>query len=218
MRILIVEDEIDLADAVRKALAEEGFAVDVANDGEVGLFNAKSWTYDAIVLDLMLPKLDGWGVLKQLRAAGKKTPVLILTARDAVVDKVKGLDTGADDYLTKPFELDELIARIRALIRRSADHPSPLQKLGDLEINTASRTVKKAGKPVELTAKEYSLVELLLLNRGKLVSRTMIYDHLYDENDATLSNVVDVYVSSLRRKLGKEFVETRRGEGYIVDV
>jgi two-component system OmpR family response regulator len=217
VRVLVVEDEADLASAVRRALEEEGFSVDVAPDGESGLFNAESWDYDAILLDLMLPRMDGWQVLKRLRAK-KKTPVMILTARDAVDDRVRGLDTGADDYLTKPFELSELIARVRALIRRSKEKPSPVLKLGTIEVNTAARTVKKGGRAVELTPKEYALVELLAMHRGELVTRTMIYDHIYDENADTLSNVVDVYVSNLRKKLGKDFVETRRGQGYIVGV
>jgi len=217
MRILVVEDEAELARAVRKALEEEGFSVDVAVDGETGLFNALSWDYDAIALDLMLPKLDGWQVLRRLRAK-KDTPVLILTACDAEVDKVKGLNTGADDYLTKPFGLDELLARLRALIRRAARHPAPGIRLGDVEIDTAARTVRKGGKAVELAPKEYAILELLALRRGTLVTRTMIYDHVYDEDGDTLSNVVDVYVAALRRKLGKDFVKTRRGEGYIIDV
>ncbi len=217
MRILIVEDEADLARAVRKALEEEGFAVDVAPDGEIGLYNARTWAYDAIVLDLMLPKLDGWEVLRRLRAT-KDTPVLILTARDAAVDKVKGLNTGADDYLTKPFALDELLARLRALIRRAARHPAPRIRLGDVEIDTAARTVRKGGQAVDLAPKEYAVLELLALRRGTLVTRTLLYDHIYDESGDTLSNVVDVYVASLRKKLGKDLVKTRRGEGYIVDV
>lgn len=217
MRVLVVEDEVDLARTVKQALEEDGFAVDVAHDGESGLFNAEGVDYDALVLDLMLPRMDGWTVLKRLRAK-KKTPVLILTARDATPDKVKGLNAGADDYLTKPFELAELLARVRALIRRAADKPSPVITLTDVEINTASRTVKKAGKPVELTAKEYALIELLALHKGELVTRTMIYEHIYDEQDDSLSNVVDVYVSNLRKKLGKDFVETRRGQGYILNV
>lgn len=215
MRVLVVEDEVDLARALRRALEEEGLAVDVAHDGESGLYQAESVDYDAILLDLMLPRLDGWEVLKRLRKK-KSTPVLVLTARDAVVDKVKGLNTGADDYLTKPFELTELIARVRALVRRSAGKPSPVVKVGDLEVDTAARTVKKGGKGVELTPKEYALAELLVLRRGELVTRTAIYEHIYDDSDDSLSNVVDVYVSNLRRKLGKDFVETRRGEGYIV--
>lgn len=217
MRILIVEDEIDLARALRRALEEEGFAVDEAHDGESGLYSARTVDYDAIILDLMLPRLDGWEVLRRLRAS-KRTPVLILTARDSPPEKVRGLEEGADDYLTKPFGLAELIARIRALIRRSAGHPSPVLRVGDLEIDTAARAVRKAGRPVALTPKEYALLELLALNRGKLVTRTMIYDHIYDDEEDTLSNVVDVYVANLRRKLGKDFIRTRRGEGYIVDV
>jgi len=218
MRILIVEDEVDLARTLRKALEEEGFSVDEAHDGESGLYSARTLDYDTILLDLMLPRMDGWEVLRRLRALKKKTPVLVLTARDAAADKVRGLDGGADDYLTKPFGLEELIARIRALIRRSVGHPAPVIRLGDIEVHTASRIAKKAGKTVDLTPKEYALLELLAMNRGKLVTRTTIYDHIYDENEDTLSNVVDVHVANLRRKLGKDFLRTRRGEGYIVDV
>ena len=217
MRLLIVEDEEELADTVRRAFVEDGFSVDVATDGESGLFNAQSWNYDAIILDLMLPRLGGIDVLRKIRAKST-TPVLILTARDGVDDKVKGLNTGADDYLTKPFQLTELIARVRALVRRSAGKPSPIIRVGDLEIDTVARTIRKKGKPVELTPKEFALAEFMALHRGELVTRTMIYDHLYDEHDDTLSNVVDVYVSNLRRKLGKTFIETRRHQGYILGV
>jgi two-component system OmpR family response regulator len=215
MRLLVIEDEHDLLRVIQQSLEEEGFAVDTALDGEVGLSKAKSWDYDAIILDIMLPRLDGFAVLRELRKT-KRTPVLLLTARDGTADKVKGFDSGADDYVTKPFEIDELTARVRALIRRSANQPSPVIEICDVRIDTAARTVKRDGEPVTLTAKEYALVELLVLNRGKLVTRTMIYDHIYDENDDTFSNVVDVYVANLRRKLGKEFIETRRGMGYIV--
>jgi two-component system OmpR family response regulator len=217
MRLLIVEDEEELAETVRRAFVEDGFSVDVATDGESGLFNAQSWNYDAIILDLMLPRLGGTDVLRKIRAKST-TPVLILTARDGVDDKVKGLNTGADDYLTKPFQLTELIARDRALVRRSAGKPSPILRVGDLEIDTVARTIRKKGKPVELTPKEFALAEFMALHRGELVTRTMIYDHLYDEHDDTLSNVVDVYVSNLRRKLGKTFIETRRHQGYILGV
>ncbi len=215
MRVLVVEDEVDLARSLRRALQEDGLAVDLAHDGESGLYQAERVDYDAVLLDLMLPRLDGWELLRRLRKK-KSTPVLVLTARDAVVDKVKGLNTGADDYLTKPFELAELIARVRALVRRSAGKPSPVVRLRDLEIDTAARTVRRAGKELDLTPKEYALVELLVLHRGELVTRTMIYEHIYDDADDSLSNVVDVYASNVRRKLGKDFVETRRGEGYIV--
>ncbi|MHC4605911.1 MAG: response regulator transcription factor [Planctomycetota bacterium] len=217
MRVLVVEDEVDLARAIKKALESRNFACDLAADGETGLYNAESWDYDLIILDLMLPGIDGWTVLERLRKK-KKTPVLILTARDAVPDKVRGLDGGADDYLTKPFELKELLARIRALTRRAAGEATAVLKLGSIEIDTAARTVRRGGKPVSLKPKEYALLELFALNRGRLVTRTMIYDHIYDENEDTLSNVVDVYVSSLRKKLGKDIVKTRRGEGYQVDV
>jgi two-component system OmpR family response regulator len=173
--------------------------------------------YDAILLDLMLPRLDGGQVLRALRET-KQTPVLVLTARDTIDEKIKGLNLGADDYLTKPFDLDELIARVRALIRRSVNHPSPLFRVRDVEVNTAARAVLKKGQCVPLTGKEYAILELLMIYRGRLVTRTMIYDHLYGEHDDTLSNVVDVYVSNLRRKLGSELIETRRGEGYIIRV
>ena len=215
MRILVVEDEPDLAAALKKALVEDGFACDVAGDGRSGLFNAQSWEYDAIVLDLMLPGIDGWELLKQLRSK-RATPVLILTARDAMSDKLRGFNTGADDYLTKPFALEELLARLKALIRRSAGKPSPVIRLGAIQVDTGSRTVTRDGRDVPLAPKEYALVELLALNRGKLVTRTMIYDHIYDETDDSLSNVVDVYVSNIRKKLGAEFVETRRGMGYVI--
>jgi len=216
MRVLVVEDEPDLARAIARALEEEGFSVDIAADGESGLFNATSWDYDVLVLDLMLPRLDGWTLLERLRRS-KRTPVLVLTARDALPDKLRGLNAGADDYLTKPFELAELVARLRALVRRSAGRPAPLVRIGQVEIDTAARRVRRQGRDVELTPKEYALLELLAFHRGKLVTRTTIYDHIYDEQDDSLSNVVDVYVSNLRRKLGKSLIRTRRGQGYIVD-
>ncbi|MBI1853059.1 MAG: response regulator transcription factor [Planctomycetes bacterium] len=217
MRILIIEDETDLARAVRKALEEDGFAVDVAHDGESGLYQAQTCDYDAILLDLMLPRRNGWTVLDQLRKT-KDTPVLILTARDGVDDRVRGLDDGADDYLVKPFNLDELRARIRSLIRRSAGKASSILRAGDVEFDTASRTVRKAGKAVTLSPKEYSVAEFLMMHRGELVTRTKLFEHVYDESEDTLSNVMDVYISNLRRKLGKDFITTRRGEGYLIHV
>ena len=217
MRLLVVEDELDLLRALEKALQEAGYAVDTASDGEDGLFKATSWDYDAIVLDLMLPKLDGWELLKRLRR-GKKTPVLVLTARDALPDRVKGLDTGADDYLVKPFERLELLARLRALVRRAAGQATAVLKVGDVEIDTASRTVMRQGKSINLTPLEYALVEFLVLHRGRIVTRTMLYDHLFDENEDSLSNLLDVHVSNLRKKLGADFVMTRRGQGYLIDV
>lgn len=217
MRLLVVEDEPDLRKTLEAALREEGYAVDGASEGNEGLLKATTWDYDAVVLDLMLPGLDGWQILERLRRE-RKTPVLVLTARDAVNDRVKGLDLGADDYLVKPFELSELLARLRALIRRAAGHACTSIHLGDIEVDTAARLVRQAGEVVPLTAREYAILELLALHRGKLVSRTMIYDHIFDENDDTLSNLVDVHMSNIRRKLGKDLISTRRGQGYIIDV
>ena len=217
MRLLVVEDEPDLLSVISQSLREDGYAVDTAADGEDGLFKARGAEYDAIVLDLMLPRLDGFGVLKALRKEGNRVPVLVLTARDALPDRVKGLDSGADDYLTKPFELAELLARLRALIRRSAGKASAAIEMGDVTVDTAARMVYKAGHTIPLTAREYSLVELLAMHRGKLVSRSMIYEHLFDEEDDSLSNLVDVHVSNVRKKLGKEFIRTRRGQGYLIE-
>ena len=217
MRILVVEDERDLLEALVQSLREAGYAVDEASDGRNGLFKAVGAEYDAIVLDLMLPGMSGFDVLRELRKT-KKTPVLILTARDGLNDRVKGLDAGADDYLTKPFELAELEARLRALIRRSAGKATAIIEIGDVKIDTAERTVYKEGIVVALTPREYALVELLAMHQGKLVSRTMIYDHLFDEDDDSLSNLVDVHVANVRKKLGKDFITTRRGEGYQIHV
>lgn len=217
MRVLVVEDEPDLLRVLAKSLREAGYAVDTAADGEEGLFKATSWDYDVIVLDIMLPKLDGWQVLQRLRPR-KSTPVLILTARDALGDRVRGLDSGGDDYLIKPFERDELLARLRALIRRAAGKASATIELGDVVLDLAARTLTRAGEPISLTAREYALVELLALHRGELVTRTMIYEHLFDENEDTLSNLVEVHVANVRKKLGKDFITTRRGQGYLIDV
>lgn len=217
MRVLVIEDEPDLLEALGQALREAGYAVDETSDGRNGLFKAAGTEYDAIVLDLMLPGMSGWDLLRELRKS-KSTPVLILTARDTLPDRVRGLDAGGDDYLTKPFELPELLARLRALIRRGAGQASAMIEIGDVTVNTADRTVRKAGQVVALTPTEYALVELLALHRGKLVTRTMIYEHLFDENNDTLSNLVDVHVANVRKKLGKELITTRRGEGYQVHV
>ena len=216
MRILIVEDEPDLLRALAQALREEGYAVDTAADGDDGLFKAESWDYDAIVLDVMLPKLDGWEVLGCLRKA-KKTPVLMLTARDQSRDRVRGLDTGADDYVVKPFDLPELLARLRALIRRTANQTRAAIEIGDVVIDTAARNISRAGENVALTAREYALVEYLALHRGEVITRTALYEHLFDENDSTLSNLLDVHVSNVRKKLGHDFIVTRRGHGYCIE-
>jgi two-component system OmpR family response regulator len=215
MRILVIEDEADLLASLAKALREEGYAVDTAKDGEDGLYKAESWDYDAILLDVMLPRLDGWTVLQRLRKS-KKTPVLMLTARDAARDRVRGLDTGADDYLVKPFDLEELFARLRALIRRATGQTRNVIEIGEVVMDTAARQVTRAGQPVALTAREYVLVEFLARHRGEVVTRTTLYEHLFDEDDSTLSNLLDVHVSNLRKKLGAEFILTRRGHGYCI--
>ena len=216
MRILIVEDEPDLLKSLARALREEGYAVDTAENGADGLFNAESNEYDAMVLDVMLPKLDGWEVLAKLRKQ-KKTPVLMLTARDQSRDRVRGLDTGADDYLIKPFDLGELLARLRALIRRTSGTTTSRLEIGDVMIDTAARTVHQRGEAVVLTAREYALVEYLALHHGEVVTRTTLYEHLFDENDATLSNLLDVHVSNIRKKMGHDFISTRRGHGYCIE-
>jgi two-component system OmpR family response regulator len=217
MRILVIEDEPDLLASLLQAVREDGYAADGAADGEEGLYKAQSYEYDAMLLDIMLPGIDGWEVLRRLRET-RKTPVLMLTARDAVHDRVKGLDGGADDYVVKPFDIDEVLARLRALIRRAASEAQPRLQLGQVLVDLTARTVERAGQPVALTAREYALLEFLALRRGKLVTRTMLYEHLFDENDDTLSNLLDVHVSNLRKKLGHDFITTRRGHGYSIDV
>lgn len=216
MRILAIEDEADLRASLAKALREEGYAVDTAADGEAGLDKAQSWDYDALVLDVMLPRLDGWSVLQRLRQT-KRTPVLMLTARDTPRDRVRGLDTGADDYVVKPFDLEELFARLRALIRRAAGQTRPRIEIGEVAIATAARQVTRAGQPVALTARECALLEFLALHRGEVVTRTTLYEHLFDETDNTLSNLLDVHVSNLRKKLGAGLIVTRRGHGYCIE-
>ncbi len=216
MRILVVEDEPRLQRNLAKGLREEGYAVDVAGDGDDGLFKVETYNYDAIILDVMLPKLDGWEILERLRKK-KQTPVLMLTARDAYPDRVRGLDTGADDYLIKPFDLAELLARLRALIRRSVNRVTNRIDLGDVILDTRARSATRAGQPVTLTAREYAILEYLALHRGEVVSRTELYDHLFDENDDTLSNLVDVHVFSIRKKLGANLIVTRRGQGYCIE-
>jgi DNA-binding response OmpR family regulator len=220
MRVLLVEDHKPLLRALRQGLEEENFAVDIAQDGEEADVKARNTSYDVIILDVMLPKIDGLTLLERWRRDGIKTHVLMLTARGSVEDKVKGLDVGADDYLTKPFELEELLARVRALIRRDYHTKDPVIRVHDLELDTASRTVKRAGQTIALTPREYSLLEFLAYHRGKVATRTMIWEHLYDEQDESTSNVVDVYIRYLRNKIDKGFdpplILTRWGEGYLL--
>ena len=220
MRILLVEDNKPLVRALKQGLEEEGFAVDVAYDGEEGAYKAQTVDYDVIILDIMLPKEDGLSLLQRWRKAGMKAHILVLTARDRIEDKVRGLDMGADDYLTKPFQLEELLARLRALVRRGHQVKSPVLRVHDLEIDTAARTVQRAGKSIALTPREYALLEFLAFHRGKVVTRSMIWEHLYDEQDENTSNVVDVYIRYLRNTIDKGFatplIMTRWGEGYLL--
>ena len=216
MRLLVIEDEVRLLRNLAKALREEGYAVDTAADGEEGLYKAQNNDYDAIVLDVMLPKLDGWQILERLRKT-QTTPILMLTARDTPADRVRGLDGGADDYLVKPFDLSELFARLRALIRRAAALPAPKIVLGDVAIDTRARTVAVGGQAVALTATEYAILEYLALQQGKVVSRTELFDHVFDERADSLSNLLDVHVYNIRRKLARPLIATRRGHGYCIE-
>jgi len=216
MRILVVEDEPDLLRILARTLREEGYAVDEAADGEDGLFKAEGVAYDAIILDVMLPVMDGWEMLRRLRQT-KRTPVLMLTARIKTADRVRGLDAGADDYLPKPYDTDELLARLRALIRRTGSVATTSMSIADVSIDFAARKVTRGGSELPLTLREYTLLEYLAQHRGRLVSRTELYEHLYDESSDTLSNLLDVIVSNLRKKIGHELITTRRGHGYCIE-
>jgi two-component system OmpR family response regulator len=222
MRILLVEDEIKMARAIRRGLEQEGYAVDAVGDGEEALFRATESDYDGIVLDLMLPGMDGFAVCRTLRSRDRWAPVLVLTARDAVADRIRGLDAGADDYLVKPFAFGELLARLRALVRRGPGARPAVLKVDDVSLDPAAHRVLRAGQAVELSAREFALLEYLMRNAGEVVSRTRILDHVWDYNYDGLSNVVDVYVGYLRRKLGtsstggEPFIRTVRGVGYVV--
>jgi len=221
LRVLIIEDEPRLAENIARSLRESaGYAVDIANDGQEGLFMAESNEYDAVLLDLMLPQLDGMQLLSRIRKAGQRTPVLVVTARDDKESVVALLNAGADDYLTKPFDLGELLARTKALIRRGKGQPSPVLTIGDLELNTVSRIVQRGGRAVTLTAMEYRVLEYLLHRPRAVVSKTELLEHLYDYNWEKFSNVIEVYISGLRRKLdhgsAKQLIHTVRGQGYIL--
>jgi two-component system OmpR family response regulator len=216
MRVLVVEDEPDLLRVLAQALREEGYAVDEASTGPDALFKATSWDYDAVLLDLMIPGMNGFEVISKLRKQ-KPTPVLILTARNAVDDRIKGLDVGADDYVIKPFNLMEVLARVRALIRRAAGKAESQIAIGPIVIDTARKTVSRHGDAIVLTAREYAILELLAIHRGEVITKTQIYDHIFDETDDTMSNLVEVHVSNVRKKLGKDLIATRRGLGYVID-
>jgi len=220
MRIILIEDEKNLSNIIKKGLQEESYSVDVAYDGEEGLYMAENLPADVIVLDIMLPKLDGLTILKTIRGKSIKTPVILLTAKDAVLDKIKGLDTGADDYLTKPFEFGELLARIRALLRRIGEQKSPVIIIDDLEINTASHKVKRAGKKIDLSPREYAILEYLAYNKDRVLTMIEITEHIYDESFDLDSNIVDVYINYLRTKIDKDsdkkLIHTIRGTGYML--
>jgi DNA-binding response OmpR family regulator len=217
MRVLVVEDYSPIRLAVRDGLAEQGYAVDVASNGEDGLWLAEQNPYDVIVLDVMLPKVDGLEIVKRLRAKGSQVGVLMLTARDTVADRVTGLDHGADDYLVKPFELTELFARVRALVRRGYAAKDPVIRVSDLVIDTVKRAVKRGEAVIAFSPREYALLEYLAIRAGEVVTRTEIWEHVYDFRSDAQSNVVDVYVSYLRKKLGQPaLIHTRRGYGYVL--
>jgi DNA-binding response OmpR family regulator len=222
VRVLLVEDSKTLRKSVARALRATGYAVDETGEGPEALHFAQSVHFDAIVLDIMLPGLDGLTILTRLRRAGNGTPVLLLTARDTVEDRVRGLQIGADDYLTKPFAIEELLARIQALCRRGYPERLPILRIGDLQIDTAAKTVQRAGQAIDLTAREYALLEFLMRRRGEVVSRTEIEEHIYNEDAALASNAVDSAVCSVRRKLqvtpaAPPLIHTRRGQGYVVE-
>ena len=220
MKILLVEDHKLLARSLKQALEEDGFAVDLAVAGDEADVKVRGAIYDVVILDLMLPKIDGLTLLKGWRRDGLTFHVLILTAMGTLEDKVLGLNLGADDYLPKPFELTEFLARVRALVRRGHQAKDPILRIHDLEIDTGARSVRRAGKDIYLTPREFSLLRFLCYHRGKVVTRSMVWEHLYDENDDNTSNVVDVYIRYLRNKIDKNFtpplILTRWGEGYMI--
>ncbi len=220
MRILLVEDELKMAGFISKGLKEEHYAVDVAHNGEEALFLAGGLPYDLIILDLMLPDTDGLSVCRTLRGKKINAPILIITARDSIRDKVTGLDVGADDYLTKPFSFEEFLARVRALLRRNRSGKSAVLKVADLELDQLTHAVKRAGKPIELTSKEYALLEYFMLNAGEVITRTMISEHVWNEDFDSFTNIIDVYVNHLRKKIennkSKPLIHTVHGAGYVL--
>ena len=220
MRILVVEDEKKVAKFLQQGLEEEHYAVDVAHDGERGEFLASNEQYDLIILDIMLPKKDGLAVLKSLRGKKINAPILMLTAKNAINDKVDGLDSGADDYMTKPFAFEELLARARSLLRRGGSEKSAALKIADLQLDTISHKAQRAGKNIDLTAKEYALLEYFLRNKNRVLTRTLIAEHIWNYNFDTGTNVIEVYVNHLRSKIDdgytKKLIQTVRGVGYVL--
>ena len=220
MRILLVEDEKRMADFVTKGLKEERYVIDVAHNGEDALFLVDVNPYDLIILDLMLPDTNGLAICKHIRNKKMDTPILIITAKDSVRDKVKGLDFGADDYLTKPFSFDEFLARVRALLRRKRADKMSMLRVADLELNQLTHKVKRAGKEIDLTSKEYALLEYFIMNANEIITRTMISEHVWNEEFDSLSNIIDVFVNHLRNKIDKDFdkplIHTIHGTGYIL--
>lgn len=220
MRILLVEDEPDMAGFIARGLKEECYALDVVHDGAKALYYAELTPYDLIILDVRLPDKDGMTVCREIRSRKIRIPILMLTARDALEDKVQGLDSGADDYLTKPFAFEELLARVRALLRRGRGETDPAIAVGDLEIDRVRHEVKRAGRAIDLTGKEYALIEYLVINAGHIVTRTMIADHVWDYGFDSQTNVIDVYISYLRKKIDKgakkPLIHTVRGRGYML--
>ena len=222
MRVLVAEDHPSLARSIADGLRDDGYAVDLTFDGNEALHLAAANPYDAILLDINLPGRDGFNIIQVLRRRDVNTPILCLTAKDTVTDRVKGLDLGADDYLVKPFAWEELQARLRSVVRRGHGQKSAVIVVGDLEVDTALKLARRGGKSIELSAREYALLEYLAHRQGQVVSRSDIWEHLYDQHDETTSNVVDVYIGYLRNKLDKEFptklIHTRRGQGYLLGV
>jgi DNA-binding response OmpR family regulator len=218
--LLVIEDYTPLRDALTRGLRDAGYAVDATGSGVDGLWYAENHPYDAVILDLMLPGIDGFSILGRLRRAGNSTRVLVLTARDAVADRVTGLDLGADDYLVKPFAFDELLARLRALVRRQYERSDPVLRIRDLEVDTRARRARRGGRLVVLSAREYALLEYLAFRAGQIVSRDELWDHAYDEAAEPASNVLDVHISHLRKKIDDgqvpKLIHTRRGQGYVL--
>lgn len=221
MRILLVEDEQKIASFIKRALKEKKYAIDVVSSGAEGLFLARSNPYDLIILDIMLPGKDGISVCRELRGGNINTPILMLTARDTVADKITGLDAGADDYLTKPFSIHEFLARVRALLRRVSENKDPHLKVADLELDQITHKVTRGGQTIDLTATEYALLEYFMVNAGQVITRTMISEHVWNNDFDTFSNVINVYINYLRQKIDKTFekklIHSIRGVGYIME-